>query len=132
MGFQRIMKRDLEPEGEPDITRGTIEGDIKPGAVTVYRLQGKAEGGLSAYAAQGEVLDMPTRSFGSIGVFAVPQMGRFYRHVLIERHFPHHAAVMFGHHGRSFFDLLRMLGVQEFGYNQPKSLPYPTENPFEN
>ena len=131
MGFQRIMKRDLEPEGEPDITRGTIEGDIMPGKVTVYRLQGKAEGGLSAYAAQGEVLDMPTKSFGSIGVFAVPQMGRFYRHVLLERHFPHHAAVMFGHYGRSFFDLLRMLGVREFGYNQPANLPYPTENPFE-
>ncbi len=131
MGFQRIMKRDLEPEGEPDITRGTIEGDIQPGLVTVYRLQGKAGGGLSAYAAQGEVLDMPTRSFGSIGVFAIHEMGRFYRNILIQRHFPHHAAIMFGHYGKSFFNLLGMLGVKEFGYNQPKSLPYPTENPFE-
>ena len=29
MGFQRIMKRSLEPDGEPDITRGTLEGDIR-------------------------------------------------------------------------------------------------------
>ncbi len=30
MGYQLIMKRDLEPElPEPDITRGTMEGNIK-------------------------------------------------------------------------------------------------------
>ena len=28
---------------------------------------------------------VPTRSFGGIGVFAIPEMGRFYRHVLIEQ-----------------------------------------------
>ena len=39
--------------------------------------------------AQGEVLPVATRSFGSIGVFAIKEMGRFYRHVLIEKNYPH-------------------------------------------
>ncbi|MFA6733948.1 MAG: fucose isomerase, partial [Sphaerochaetaceae bacterium] len=129
MGYQLIMKRSLEPNGEPDITRGTIEGDLKPGAVTLYRLQGNARGQLVSYMAEGEVLDMPTESFGSIGVFAIPEMGRFYRHVLIEQHFPHHGAVAFGHYGKSLFSLFRMLGVKEIGYNRPKNVPYPNENP---
>ncbi|MFA7168996.1 MAG: fucose isomerase [Sphaerochaetaceae bacterium] len=130
MGYQLIMKRSLEPDGEPDITRGTIEGDIKPGEVTLYRLQGNARGQIVSYMAEGEVLDMPTKSFGSIGVFAIHEMGRFYRHVLIEGHFPHHGAVAFGHYGKELFSLFKMLGVKEIGYNQPASIPYRNENPY--
>ena len=44
--------------------------------------------------AQGEVLPVATRSFGAIGVFAIPQMGRFYRHVLIEKNYPHHGCAV--------------------------------------
>lgn len=127
---QIIMKRALEPDSEPNITRGTIEGDIAPGEITLYRLQGAAEGGLRAYAAEGEVLPVATRSFGSIGVFAIPEMGRFYRHILIENSFPHHAAVAFGRYGRALFDVFRLLGVTDIGYNQPRSVPYRGENPF--
>lgn len=131
MGYQLIMKRDLEPElAEPDITRGTMEGDIKAGDITFFRLQGTAEGQLKAYIAQGEVLDVPTRSFGSIGVFAIPEMDRFYRHVLIQKRYPHHGAVAFGHYGKALFDLFAYLGIPDVAYNQPKNLPYPTENPF--
>ena len=128
--FQKIMKRSLEPDGEPDITRGTIEGDIKAGEITFFRLQSTAEAELKAYVAEGEVLPVPTRSFGSIGIFAIPEMGRFYRHVLIKNRFPHHGAVAFGHYGKAIFELFKYLGVEEIGYNQPKSLPYKTENPF--
>ena len=128
--FQKIMKRSLEPDGEPDITRGTIEGDIKAGEITFFRLQSTAEAELKAYVAEGEVLPVPTRSFGSIGIFAIPEMGRFYRHVLIKNRFPHHGAVAFGHYGKAIFELFKYLGVEEIGYNQPKNLPYKTENPF--
>lgn len=128
--FQKIMKRSLEPDGEPDITRGTIEGDIKAGEITFFRLQSTAEAELKAYVAEGEVLPVPTRSFGSIGIFAIPEMGRFYRYVLIKNRFPHHGAVAFGHYGKAIFELFKYLGVEEIGYNQPKSLPYKTENPF--
>ena len=130
LGHQRIMKRQLEPDGAPDITRGTIEGDLEHGPVTIFRLQGSAEGKLQAYAAQGEILDVPTRSFGSIGIFAIPQMARFYRYALIEKHFPHHTAVAFGNYGQEIFDVLKLLGVTDINYNQPPESLYPGENPF--
>ena len=128
--YQLIMHRLLEPDNDPDITRGTLEGDIASGKITFYRLQGNAEGGLSAYIAQGEVLPVPTRSFGGIGVFAIPEMARFYRHVLIAGRFPHHGAVAFDHVGKALFDVFAYLGIEKISYNQPKGLPYPTENPF--
>ena len=130
MKYQLIMKRALEPDGEPDITRGTLEGDIADGKITFFRLQGAAGGGLTSYIAQGEVLPVPTRSFGGIGVFAIPGMGRFYRHVLIADNYPHHGAVAFGHFGRALFDVFSYLGVPKISYNQPAALPYPSENPF--
>jgi len=129
--YQLIQHRLLEPrDSEPDFTRGTLEGDIAPSRITFYRLQCDSEGKLRSYIAQGEVLDVPTGSFGGIGVFAIPEMGRFYRHVLIEKHFPHHGAVAFGHYGKALFSVLRYLGVKDISYNQPRSLPYRTENPF--
>ncbi len=131
MGYQLIMKRDLEPDlPEPDITRGTIEGNIKPGKVSVYRLQSTADAQLKAYVAEGEVIDMDCESFGGIGAFGIPEMDRFYRHVLIAKRFPHHAAVAFGSHGASIYEVFKYLGVTDIGYNQPKNLPYPDENPF--
>jgi len=130
--YQLIQHRTLEPEGsEPDFTRGTLEGDLAPSDITFYRLQCDSEGTLRSYIAQGQILPAATGSFGGIGLFAIPEMGRFYRHVLIEKHFPHHGAVAFGHYGKALFDVFRYLGVEDTSYNQPKSLPYPTENPFE-
>ncbi len=129
--YQLIQHRLLEPAGsEPDFTRGTLEGDIAAGEITFFRLQCDSEGNLRSYIAEGEVLPVKTTSFGGIGVFAIHEMGRFYRHVLIQKRFPHHGAVAFGHHGKALFEVFKFLGVQDIGYNQPKSLPYPTENPW--
>ena len=129
--YQLIQHRLLEPkDSEPDFTRGTLEGDIAPSDITFYRLQCDAEGQLRSYIAQGEVLPVKTRSFGGIGVFAIPEMGRFYRHVLIQKRYPHHGAVVFGHYGKALFEVMKFLGVTDIAYNQPKSLPYPSENPF--
>ena len=115
MKYQKIMARTLPEE----VTQGTLEGDIKPGDITFYRLQSTADNKLRAYVAQGEVLPVATRSFGSIGVFAIPEMGRFYRHVLIEKGFPHHGAVAFGHYGKALFEVFKYIGVpvEEIGYN---------------
>ena len=106
MKNQMIMARSLPVE----VTNGTLEGDIAPG----------------------EVLPVATRSFGAIGVFAIPEMGRFYRHVLVEKNYPHHGAVAFGHYGKALFEVFKYIGVpmEDINYNQPASLPYPTENPF--
>ncbi|MBR6822157.1 MAG: fucose isomerase, partial [Clostridia bacterium] len=129
--FQLIQHRLLEPEGsEPDFTRGTLEGDIAPGEITFFRLQCDSEGNLRSYIAEGEVLPVRTTSFGGIGVFAISEMGRFYRHVLIEKRYPHHGAVAFGHHGKFLFEVFKFLGVKDISYNQPKALPYHTENPW--
>ena len=128
MEYQMIMARSLPEE----VTQGTLEGDIVPGNITFYRLQSTADNILRAYVAEGEVLPVATKSFGGIGVFAIPEMGRFYRHVLIEKNYPHHGAVAFGHYGKALFEVFKYIGVDvsEIGYNQPKSVPYPTENPF--
>ena len=129
--YQLLQHELLEPAGsKPDFTRGTLEGDIAPSDITFFRLQCDSEGALRAYIAQGEVLDVPTGSFGSIGVIAIPEMGRFYRHVLIEKRFPHHGAVVFGHYGRYIHEVFRYLGIGDIAYNQPKGLPYPGENPW--
>ncbi|MGD9927289.1 MAG: L-fucose/L-arabinose isomerase family protein [Sphaerochaeta sp.] len=131
MGYQVIMKRDLEPDlAEPDITRGTMEGDLVSGPVTVYRLQADARGRLRAYVAQGEVLDVPSESFGSIGVIGIKEMARFYRYVLLKKAYPHHAAVAFSHVGKALFNVFTYLGIEDIAYNQREGLPYEGENPF--
>ena len=108
------------------------EEDIKPGDITFFRLQSTADCKLRAYIAQGEVLPVATRSFGAIGIFAIPEMGRFYRHVLIEKNFPHHGAVAFGNFGKTLYEVFKYVGVpvEEIGYNQPAGVRYPTENPW--
>lgn len=128
MKYQMIMARALPVE----VTQGTLEGDIIPGDITFFRLQSTADNKLRAYIAHGEVLPVATRSFGAIGVFAIPEMGRFYRHVLIEGGYPHHGAVAFGHHGKALFEVFKYIGVpvEEIGYNQPAGVRYPTENPW--
>ena len=128
MKYQMIMARTLPEE----VTQGTLEGDIVPGDITFYRLQSTADNKIRAYIAQGEVLPVATRSFGSIGIFAIPEMGRFYRHVLIEKNYPHHGAVAFGHFGKQLFEVFKYIGVpvEEIGYNQPAGVRYPTENPW--
>ena len=107
-----------------------MEGNIKPGDITFFRLQSTADTQLKAYVAQGQVLDVDCESFGSIGAFAIPEMDRFYRHVLIAKRYPHHGSVAFGHWGKALFEVFKYLGVTDIAYNQPRSLPYPGENPF--
>ena len=128
MRNQKIMARSLPEE----VTNGTLEGDIAPGNITFFRLQSTSDNILRAYVAEGEVLPVASKSFGAIGVFAIPEMGRFYRHVLIEKNYPHHGAVAFGHYGKALYEVFKYIGVlpEEIGYNQPAGVRYLTENPF--
>lgn len=129
--YQLIQHRLLEPKGsDPDFTRGTLEGDIGAGDITFFRLHANADGKLQAYVAQGEVLPVPTHSFGGIGVFAIPEMGRFYRHVLISKRYPHHGAVAFGHVGKALYTIFQYLGIEDIAYNKPAGQLYVDENPF--
>lgn len=128
MQHQAIMARSLPIE----VTNGTLEGDIVPGDITFYRLQSTADNVLRAYVAEGEVLPVATRSFGGIGVFAIKEMGRFYRYALIDGNYPHHGAVAFGHHGKALFDVFKYIGVEsdEIEFNRPANILYKKENPY--
>jgi L-fucose isomerase-like protein len=130
MKYQLIQNRLLEDSGTPDFTRGTLEGDIAPGPLTFFRLHAGVDGALQAYVAQGEVLPVATRSFGGIGLIAIPEMARFYRHVLIQKRYPHHGGVAFSHCGKALHTLFSYLGVADIAYNQPVGSLYSSENPF--
>ena len=106
MRNQMIMARSLPEE----VTNGTLEGDIIPGDITFFRLQSTSDAKLTAYVAQGEVLPVATRSFGAIGIFAIPQMGRFYRHWLIEKNF--HIMVLL-HSAISESSFMKYLSISE-------------------
>ncbi|SDP35603.1 L-fucose/L-arabinose isomerase family protein [Selenomonas ruminantium] len=124
----QMMSKNLPEE----ITQGTLQGDLQSGKATLYRLQSTAAGKLCAYVAQGEILPVATKSYGSIGICAVKGMGRFYRHVLVEKHFPHHGAVLFGHYGQAVYEVFRYLGIEaaDIDYNRLEGDFYETENPF--
>jgi len=52
--------------------------------------------------------------------------------VLIEKNYPHHGAVAFGHFGKTLYEVFKYIGVDvsEINFNQPKGMLYPGENPF--
>ena len=103
----RTMKYQLHHEALPGAGRRARHHPRHPGGRHRARrrspssaCRATADSKLQAYVAQGEVLPVATRSFGGIGVFAIPEMKRFYRHVLIAKHYPHHGAVGFGARGQ--------------------------------
>ena len=130
MKYQLIMNRGLEGGGKPVISRGTMEGQIKPGAATMFRLQSNSDSQLVSYIAEGSFLDVNPCSFGSLGVAAIPGFARFYRHVLIQKRFPHHGAYGFAHAGKTLFEALKLLGVDDINTPKPAGELYPGENPF--
>ena len=70
------------------------------------------------------ILAAGTLIFGAIGFFVAE--------MLIEKNFPHHGAVAFGHYGKALYEVFKYLGipVEDINFNQPKGMLYPTENPF--
>ena len=130
MKYQLIMNRGLEGGGKPVISRGTMEGQIKAGAATMFRLQSNSDSKLVSYIAEGSFLDVNPCSFGSLGVAAIPGFARFYRHVLIQKRFPHHGAYGFAHAGKALFEALKLLGVDDINTPKPAGELYPGENPF--
>ncbi len=130
MKFQLIMKRLLEPDDEPNISRGTLEGQIAPNKITLLRLQSSPETELMAYIAEGEILDIDPKTFGGTGVFAIKEMGRFYRYALLENGFPHHTAIAFKNVGKTLYEVFKLLGIKKIYHNQKDNTLYEKENPF--
>jgi L-fucose isomerase-like protein len=131
MKYQLIMNRLMEDGKDPDITRGTLEGQLKPGGITFFRVQGTPDCELRSYVAEGEILDIAPCTFGGTGIFAIPGFARFYRHILIGGGFPHHGAVAFAKAGKVLYEAVQLLGVEDIGVPLPTSIPYAGENPFE-
>ncbi len=128
MKHQVIMKRMMEPDSAPDITRGTIEGQIKGSPITVLQIHGAGDR-LRAYVCEGHFLDLDPKTFGCTGTAYLPGFSRFYRHVLLGR-YHHHAAVAFAHVGDILFDALKLLGIEAVETPLPAGVPYPGENVF--
>lgn len=125
--YQLIMSRLMEPNKKPDLTRGTIEGAIKPSDITMFQIHGSGDA-LRAYICEGSFLNVDPKTFGSTGVAYVPGFMRFYRNCLLGK-FHHHAAVAFSHCGGIIFDALKVLGVSEI-YTPLLKPVYEKENPF--
>ena len=66
---------------------------------------------------------------GGIGVIAIPEMRRFYRHVLVAGRFPHHGVLAFEKAGKNLYTVLSLLGAKA-DFNRPKTMLYEGENPF--
>ena len=111
-------------------SNGTIQGSVIPGSVTIFRIQGMRDGKMRAYAAQGQILPVEMDTYGGKGIIAIPEMERFIRNVIIEKQFPNHCAVLFGHYAEELIAIMKQLGISEIDYNHPKSMPYEKENMF--
>ena len=64
-------------------------------------------------------------------MLAIPGFARFYRHVLISGCYPHHGAFGFKKVGKTLFEAVKMLGVDDIAVPLPDTMLYPGENPFE-
>ncbi len=111
-------------------SKGTLQGEIVPGPVTMFRIQGSFDGRLKAYIAQGQILPVSMETYGGRGIIAIPEMERFLRNVVIGHHFPNHTIIVFGHYGNELTCVLRQLGIKDIFYNNPKSIPYEGESLF--
>ena len=69
-------------------------------------------------------------TYGGRAFIAVPEFERFFRNVVLEKQFPNHAAVIFGHYGKELVSILKQLGVEDIEYNHLKDVPYKGENIF--
>ncbi len=128
--FNYIMRHADEPNApEPDISVGTIEGQIAASPATIFQVGGCGDD-MIAYIAQGDFLDIDPRTFGSTGTLHIPGFARFYRHVLLGR-FHHHCAIAFSHCGGILFDALKLLGVGQIYTPNPAGILYPGENPYQ-
>ena len=130
MKYQLIMHRLMELGKPPDITCGTLEGTLKPGPATVFRIQSTPDYHLMSYIAEGHILDADPSSFGGIGVLGIKDFARFYRYVLLENQYPHHTAVAFEHAGRVIFDALKLLRIGNIDTPRSAGILYAGENPF--
>ena len=108
MRNQMIMARSLPEE----VTNGTLEGDIIPGDITFFRLQSTSDAKLTSICGTGggtSCCDTFIRS--NRYICNSTRWADSTDTVLIEKNFPHHGAVAFGHYRKAA--LLKYLSISE-------------------
>ncbi|RGZ00645.1 fucose isomerase [Clostridium sp. AM58-1XD] len=128
--YKLNRKDPYAPETGKELNRGTLEGRMIPGPSSVFRLHGAPDGSLLSYVVSGEILPVEVNTYGNYGLIGVREMERFYRYVLLDKHFPHHAAITFEDCSEAVYDIFEYLDIPYIGYNQPASIHYAKENPF--
>ena len=83
-----------------------------------------------AYVAQGRLAWVKCKGKGRMAVAAVPGLGRFVRHVLLEKQFGQQVWLVQGHHGKQIYDLWKRIGRKEIYFPLTREELYPSENPF--
>ncbi len=120
-----FVNHQLIGEGQ---SKGTVHGTIAESPVTLLRIQGTRDGNLQAYVVQGHILPVEMDTYGGRGIIAVKEFGRFFRNIVLEKQFPNHCAVIFGNYGKELMSILKLLGIRDIYFNQPRNTPYPGEN----
>ena len=96
----------------------------------MFRVQSSPDGFLQSYIAEGAILNVDPCTFGGTGIIAIPEFQRFYRHVLVGRHYPHHSAIGFRRVGKVLFEAVKLMGIDDISVPLPKGVLYDQENPF--
>lgn len=110
--YKLNRKAPYTPETGKELNRGTLEGALKSGKVTLFRVHADKRGKLQAYMMEGDILSYPIQTYGCYAVFCVKNMKNIYRKILIERNFPHHGAVAYGNIGKQLTEVLKFLGIE--------------------
>jgi L-fucose isomerase-like protein len=89
------------------ITWGSLQGRIKAGPVTFFRMStDDVKGKLTAYVTEGESTTDPADTWGGVGVVRVPKLQELLRYVC-ENNFEHHVSINMAAVGGSIADALK-------------------------
>ena len=94
-----------------DISHGTLEGEIKPGEVTLCRLV-EHDGAFRALVSKGQIEPSPWKQMrGSWGWVRMPDLNQLYR-ILIEKGFSHHVSLIHGDYAQVTAEVCNQLGME--------------------
>jgi L-fucose isomerase-like protein len=92
---------------EKSDTWGALQGRIKAGPCTLLRMStDDQKGKLTAYVAEGRVVQDPARTWGGVGVVKIPKLERLL-HFICEQNFEHHVCINLSAVGAAIDDALK-------------------------
>ena len=97
-------------KGAPDEVTGCLDGQMKPGPVTLARVTETPDGKWKLLIAEGEIVDAPGTPPGGNAWVRVADFDKLYRALL--RDFPHHGGLIHGHAGKVLAGAAEFLGLE--------------------